>query len=119
MAQCCRVVNGACPSPAADPERHNRRLYVFLTLRVCVCVVCFVRRARDGGFCGSGWSCYVQDLREGEGQSCLPDGETENVAVSRSAVQSQREDSCEPFFFLVFFQGTADPDRALTVARLV
>lgn len=36
MAQCCRVVNGGCPSPAADPERHNQRLDVVLTL----CVFC-------------------------------------------------------------------------------
>lgn len=51
---------------------------MFLTLRVC-----FVRRARDGGFCGSGRSRYVQDLREGEGPSRLPDGETEDAAASR------------------------------------
>lgn len=83
--------------------------------RVTSCFLLCVRCAGDGGFCGSRWSSDVQDVWEGKGQSRLPDGENRFSSRWFPVRWSQTSDS----FFPSFFQGTANPDRALTVAQLV
>lgn len=71
----------------------------------------FSRCSGDGGLRGPRRASDVQNLREGEGPSRLPDGETDNAPVGcKAAIRFS------PPFFL---QGTADPERALVVARLV
>ena len=142
MAQCQRVVNGKFVSPTLL-QSFDYCCCNNCHCEVCVCVHAVICRGLgDGGFRGSWWESDVQDLRKGERPCCLPDGRLYTRAFTVCNVSLEelggaievnilhRQDSC-PYLFnmskmgptwlclLLFLQGTADPDRALIVARLV
>lgn len=72
--------------------------------------MCFFRGAGDSGFCCSRWPSDIQNLWEGEKQSRFPDGETKPITTTWVL---------DSHWHCFLEQGTADPDRALTVARLM